>query len=129
MITYSARQKGIRRKQFPPSPSLVSHAQCGAYNDEMATQIGNVASVGVRELHNRTSELIRQVAESELDLTVTVHGMRVARIVPIDENDPVEELRRQGLIREGRRSGRPLAPAIKLKDGATVSDLVKEQRR
>lgn len=95
----------------------------------MATQIGDQASVGVRELHNRTSELIRQVTEGGAELAVTVHGKRVALIVAIDEHDPVEALRRQGLIREGRRSGRALAPPVKLKEGLTISDLVKEQRR
>ena len=80
-------------------------------------------------MHNRTSEVIKQVTESGLDIAVTVHGKRVALIVAVEANDPVEHLRRQGLIREGRRSGRPLAPPIKLKNGATVSDLVKEQRR
>jgi prevent-host-death family protein len=94
----------------------------------MATQ-ETKSSVGVRELHNHTSELIKVVAESGFDMEITIHGRPVARIVAIKDDDPVEDLRRRGMIREGKSSGRKLAPPIRLKDGATISDLVIEQRR
>jgi prevent-host-death family protein len=89
----------------------------------------SVPSVGLRELHNRTSELIRQVAETGEEISVTRRGRPVVRIVPVDENDPVDRLRRMGMLREAMPSSRELPPPIKLDNDATVSDLVREQRR
>jgi prevent-host-death family protein len=94
----------------------------------MATQSTAPSTVGVRDLHNRTSELIKQVSGGT-ELAVTVHGKRVARIVPIDENDPLEDLRRRGMIREPTSRKRSVPEPIKLEGGAIVSDLAAEQRR
>ncbi|MBI4897383.1 MAG: type II toxin-antitoxin system prevent-host-death family antitoxin [Actinobacteria bacterium] len=86
-------------------------------------------SVGLRELHNRTSELIKQLTETGDEISVTLHGRPVARIVPVDQNDPIERLRRTGMLREASPNPHTLSPPIKLDGGATVSDLVREHRR
>lgn len=86
-------------------------------------------SVGIRELHNRTSELLNAV-EAGAEITITRHGKAVAVIEPIDPDSPYERLKRMGMIREAKvRDDKPLPPPIKLKSGATVSDLIKDQRR
>ena len=43
-----------------------------------------MVKVGIRELKQRTSELIRQVREKKAEILVTYHGEVVARIVPIE---------------------------------------------
>lgn len=86
-------------------------------------------SVGVRELHNRTSELMQQVITENLPLEITFRGKPVARITRIDEDSPIERLRREGLISGPERSSGRTPKPIKLPGGAIVSDLVSEQRR
>ena len=51
-------------------------------------------TVGIRELRQKTSELIRQVREEGRQVEVTLHGKPVARIIPIqrppDDGDDAE---------------------------------------
>jgi len=84
--------------------------------------------VGIRELHDQLSRYLRHVAGGE-EIFVTMRGRPVARLSPVDGADPLEDLRRRGLIQEPRRkdwrprrSGRPIP-------SAPVSDLVADQRR
>jgi prevent-host-death family protein len=93
------------------------------------TQHGIKREIGVRELHNQLSRYVRHVGEDGVEVAVTVRGKRVARLVPARDADPLEDLRRRGLVREptkpktrarGRRRPRPRG---------SVSDLVAEQRR
>lgn len=86
-------------------------------------------SVGVRELHAHTSKLIKAVAETRSEIAITVHGERVAKIVPIDKDDPVERLRELGMIREPTARSKFVPKPIKLAKGATVSDIVIEHRK
>lgn len=72
---------------------------------------------------------MQRVVNEDLPLVITLRGKPVARIVPIDENDPVERLRREGLIHEPAVSGKWHPDPIKPASGATVSDLISEQRR
>ena len=44
-----------------------------------------MARVGVRELKNRTTEIIRDVRETQADYVVTYHGRPVAVLLPVDE--------------------------------------------
>jgi prevent-host-death family protein len=48
-----------------------------------------MAEVGVRELKNRASEIIRAVREEGVEYVITYRGQPVARLVPIigEEND------------------------------------------
>lgn len=56
-----------------------------------------MASVGVRELRQRASELLRRVAEGET-IEVTDRGRPVAVLAPIPEAGPLERLRALGEI-------------------------------
>jgi prevent-host-death family protein len=84
--------------------------------------------VGVRELHDRLSRYVQHV-QGGAEVVVTMRGRRVARLVPVDELDPLADLRARGLVREPTaprraRAGRPRLKAVK-----PVSDLVADQRR
>lgn len=84
--------------------------------------------VGVRELHDRLSRYVRHVADGG-EVVVTIRGRRVARLTPIDREDPLADLRARGLIQE------PEGPRIRavgrkrVKATGSVSDLVADQRR
>ena len=83
--------------------------------------------VGVRELHDHLSKYVQRAADGD-EVIVTMRGKPVARLTPIEREDPLAELRRRGLVSERvRKERRPLPPPIKTK--GTVSDLVAEQRR
>lgn len=42
-----------------------------------------MAEVGVRELKNRASEIVRAVREEQVEYVITYRGQPVARLVPI----------------------------------------------
>ena len=50
-----------------------------------------MSEVGVRELKDRTSEIIRAVREERVEYVITYRGQPVARLVPIDEEDGGEQ--------------------------------------
>jgi prevent-host-death family protein len=56
-----------------------------------------MASVGVRELRQRASELLRRVEGGE-SIEITDHGRPVAVLAPL-EADPIERLRVSGDLR------------------------------
>jgi prevent-host-death family protein len=56
-----------------------------------------MASVGIRELRQRASELLRRVEDGEI-IEITDRGRRVAVLAPLPE-DPVERLRASGDLR------------------------------
>ena len=84
--------------------------------------------VGVRELHDRLSHYVRHV-QGGAQVVVTMRGRRVARLVPVDDPDPLEELRARGLVREPTEPREPRAGRVRLKADEPVSDLVADQRR
>ncbi|MBJ7355599.1 MAG: type II toxin-antitoxin system prevent-host-death family antitoxin [Thermoleophilaceae bacterium] len=94
----------------------------------MATHAQRTISVGVRELHNRTSELMKAVAAGA-ELEVTNRGKVVGRMTPSSPDLLYERLKREGRIREPKAARSELPPPVKLAPGVTVSDLVKDQRR
>ena len=53
-----------------------------------------MARVGVRELKNRTTEIIRDVRENQAEYVVTYHGRPIAVLLPIDEAWLESETRR-----------------------------------
>lgn len=91
--------------------------------------------VGIRELKNDASEVIRAVREERVEYVVTYHGRPVAIILPVDP-----ESADQGLaeVLEASRPGAEfwarfdaLAARIdeRIRDGATAAEMVAEQRR
>jgi prevent-host-death family protein len=47
-------------------------------------------TVGIRELKQHTSELIRRVREEGHEIQVTYHGKVVARLVPVNTPEPAK---------------------------------------
>jgi len=47
--------------------------------------------VGVRELKNRTSEIVRSVREGRAEYIITYRGQPVARLIPITEEEEGEQ--------------------------------------
>ena len=86
------------------------------------------SEVGVRELHDRLSRYVQHVKDGA-EVVVTMRGRRVARLVPIEEIDPLADLRARGLVREPTAPRSPRARRARLKAAKPVSDLVADQRR
>jgi prevent-host-death family protein len=86
------------------------------------------SEVGVRELHDRLSRYVQHVQDGG-EVVVTMRGRRVARLVPVDEVDPLADLRARGLVREPAEPRSPRGQRARLKAGKPVSDLVADQRR
>ena len=87
-----------------------------------------MASVGVRELRQRASELLRRVAAGET-IEVTDRGRPVALLAPIPEAGPLERLRAAG---EASRAAGDLAdlPApLRLAPGQEPPSAVLERLR
>ena len=84
--------------------------------------------VGVRELHDRLSRYVQHVQDGA-EVVVTMRGRRVARLVPVDQIDPLADLRARGLVREPTAPRHPRARRPRLKAAKPVSDLVADQRR
>ena len=86
------------------------------------------SEVGVRELHDRLSRYVQHV-QNGAEVVVTMRGRRVARLVPVDELDPLADLHARGLVREPTAPRHPRAGRPRLKAIKPVSDLVADQRR
>lgn len=85
-----------------------------------------VQEVGVRELHDKLSEYLERV-EGGTEVIVTRRGKQVARLSAIDADDPLEDLRRRGILRPARRPRTPTKAEVEAT--GSVSDLIAEQRR
>ena len=86
------------------------------------------AEVGVRELHDRLSRYVQHV-QNGAEVVVTMRGRRVARLVPVDDLDPLADLRARGLVREPTAPRHPRGRRARLTAAKPVSDLVADQRR
>jgi prevent-host-death family protein len=86
------------------------------------------SEVGVRELHDRLSRYVQHVKDGG-EVVVTMRGRRVARLVPVDEVDPLADLRARDLVREPTTPRSPRARRARLQADEPVSDLVGDQRR
>jgi prevent-host-death family protein len=86
------------------------------------------SEVGIRELHDRLSRYVQHVKDGG-EVVVTMRGRRVARLVPVDEVDPLADLRARGLVRDPTAPRSPRARRARLKAAKPVSDLVADQRR
>lgn len=83
--------------------------------------------VGIRELRAHLSRYVERVKDGE-EIVVTEHGTPVARLVPMNGERKLDRLIREGVVTPAcsRTGWRP--EPIRLKSGATVSDIVIEQR-
>ena len=86
-------------------------------------------TIGVRELKNRTSRVLKSVREDMVEYVVTLHGEPVAVLRPLDEEE-AQRLRRSTVttsMKEMRVLAREVAEAwISEKSAVEVVD---EQRR
>lgn len=73
--------------------------------------IANMASIGIRELKNNLSRVIRRVADGEA-IDVTDHGRIVARLSPppIDASVPtgLDRLIADGVVSPAKERGKPM---------------------
>lgn len=83
--------------------------------------------VGVRELHDQLSRYLRHVTEGG-EVVITMRGRRVARLSPIDQPDPLHDLRERGLVAEPSGDWKPRGQGRPRSEGP-VSELVADQRR
>jgi prevent-host-death family protein len=87
-----------------------------------------VAKIGVRELKNRASEIVREVRESQATYVVTLRGEPVAELRPIGEHI---RARRQEEVAQVMEEIEALARRIgrAWKSPKTAVELVEDQRR
>jgi len=56
-----------------------------------------IREIGVRELKNQATEILREVREQQIEYIVTYHGKPVARILPFTENSASLRTKRPAL--------------------------------
>ncbi len=82
--------------------------------------------IGVRELRDGLSRHLAHVRDGHT-VTVTDHGVPVARIVPIGVPSALEQLIADGRVAPAKHPKRPSGRRVKA--AGTVSDLIADQRR
>jgi len=82
--------------------------------------------IGIKELRDGLSRHLASV-RAGATVTITDHGRPVARIIPVEQPNRLEQLIAEGRVTQSARRKSP-APAPVATEG-TVSDLVAEQRR
>lgn len=87
-----------------------------------------MTSVGVRELRQRASELLRRVAAGET-IEVTDRGRPVALLSPLPEAGPLERLRAAGEVTEPAGDWAGLPEPLPLEPGQEAPSLVLERLR
>jgi prevent-host-death family protein len=87
-----------------------------------------MASVGVRELRQRASELLRRVEAGET-IEVTDRGRPVALLTPVPESGPLARLRAAGEISAASGDLAELAPPLPLAAGQEPPSKVLERLR
>lgn len=75
-----------------------------------------MTSVGVRELRQRASELLRLVEQGEV-VEITDRGRPVARLTPLPTGTPLEQMRASGEIEPGSGHIDDLPEPLVLPDG------------
>ena len=82
-----------------------------------------MASVGVRELRQRASELLRRVEAGET-IEITDRGRPVAILAPLAERTPLDRLRAAGQVTPATGSLEDLPPPLPLAAGQEAPSLV-----
>ncbi len=84
--------------------------------------------VGIRELRQRASELLRRVASGET-FEVTDRGRPVAILSPPPQKGPLERMRETGDLEPARFDFSDLPPPIKLRRGQEPPSRILERLR
>lgn len=86
-------------------------------------------TIGIRELKNQTSRIVRSVREEMAEYVITLQGKPVALLRPITEAD--EQQLRQAQIEEAMAEMKQLAQEVAAAWSSPKSgvDLISEQRR
>ena len=87
-----------------------------------------MASVGVRELRQRASELLRRVEAGET-IEVTDRGRPVAILAPLPEQRPIERLAATGDLVPGRGDLEDLPDPMPLGPGQEAPSIMLERLR
>ncbi|MFL6163747.1 MAG: type II toxin-antitoxin system Phd/YefM family antitoxin [Jatrophihabitantaceae bacterium] len=82
--------------------------------------------VGIEELRDSLSRHLADVRAGAV-VTITDHGHRIARIIPVDQPSRLEQLIAEGRVTSAARRKR--SSTEPLVSNGTVSDLVAEHRR
>ena len=85
-------------------------------------------TVGVRELRQRASELLRQVEGGDT-IQITDRGRPVALLSPLPEAGPLQQLRSSGDIRPADVLLRDLPEPLQLKPGQEPPSVVLQRLR
>ena len=85
-------------------------------------QVAPMTRVGVRELRQRASELLRRVEDGE-SIEITDRGRPVAMLSPLPE-DPVERLRASGDLEAAEADWSDLPEPLPLAPGAEPPSVV-----
>jgi prevent-host-death family protein len=88
----------------------------------------HMASVGIRELRQHASELLRRVAGGET-IAITDRGRPVALLTPLPEGGPLEKLRAAGEIDDATADMADLAEPLPAKPGVEVPSAVLSRLR
>lgn len=86
-----------------------------------------MASIGVRELRQRASELLRRVEQGET-FEVTDRGRRVAILSPLPEGTPLNRLRRLGDVEPAKGDLDELPEPLVLPSGERPSEVLRRLR-
>jgi len=87
-----------------------------------------MVSVGVRELRQRASELLRRVEAGET-IEITDRGRPVAMLSPLPAGSPLERLRAAGEIDEATGSIDDLPPPLPVRGTLPPSEVLARLRR
>lgn len=84
-------------------------------------------AVGVRELRQRASELLRLVEKGET-IEITDRGRPVALLTPLPEGSPLERLRKAGEVETANGHLDDLPPPLPSRTGVLPSEILARLR-
>lgn len=82
-----------------------------------------MTSVGVRELRQRASELLRRVERGEV-IEITDRGRPVAQLSPLPVGSPLEQLRASGDVEPAAENADEFPEPISLPEGVELPSTV-----
>ena len=86
-----------------------------------------MGSVGVRELKEQTSRILRRVREGQETIDVTYRGKVIARLVPVEEPADVDSAEIAAIWTDLDRLAKEIS--ARWPEGLSAADAVSEQRR